>query len=118
MSFWDGDGPPRTKVQRGANAIRYAIGALDDARVDTPYEVWKTLKPHALRAKVALEAIDAGLKELDASWCEKCDGRWTDDPVHKAHCEVKPDPDEHKNISDALITDVVYGGAPLATRED
>ena len=115
MSFWNGDGQPKTKTQRGAAMVQQAIGALEDARCDMPFEVWQLVGPRIRSAQLRLERADNQMEDLDKQFCDQCGGKWTDDPAHIANCESKPDPDERKAVRDALMTGVVYGGAPLAT---
>ena len=115
MSFWDGDGPPKTKTQRGAAMVQQAIGALEDARCDMPYEVWQLVGSGIRGAQLRLEHGLNHMENLDKQICDQCDGRWKEDPKHLAYCESKPDPDEHKAVRDALRSGVVRGGTPLAT---
>ena len=119
FGFWDDLCPPQNKVQRGGHDVRQAIGALCDAQFETPNEAWDTLKDLGRKAHELLRQIEVRLKDLDKQWCERCGGRWTDDPYHIAYCETAKYPeDDYDAVRDALRSDVVYGGAPLAQRRE
>jgi len=108
---------PQTKVQRAAMQVDYAWEEAGEALMVAPGPVEELIKDKVQQARALLFEVRDQLQALDTEFCDQCGGRWTDDPVHEAHCQ--PDKyahDEYDAIKDALITGAVYGPVPGPTQ--
>ena len=104
---------PRTHTQGAALQVLYAWEEAGEALIRAPDPVEKLIQDKVQQARALLWAVRDHLQELDAEFCDKCGGRWTDDPMHEAHCQPnKYADDEHDAIKEALTTGSVYGPTP------
>ena len=104
---------PRSRTQRAALTVLYAWEEAGEALMRAPGPVEAMIQDKVQQARALLWEVRDHLEELDREFCDKCGGKWIEDPVHLAYCCTnKYDHDERDHIRDALNTGSVYGPTP------